>query len=329
MKPPKGGAPPRIAASPRADLLTKKPPVSPAVARMVEAAKPKPPRPPKPAPAPKPVAIVKPAPVLAVQPTAQNTALPTYASHRREIDKDVTKAVNALAKTHGLSPAEYKRQATEALKEIVGNADAYVRVADSETLRSILKDGRFKSQFETGTSGGTFAPEKRRQIEAKIIGLSPAVPDDQRPIYGYLSGRNFASTGEAETARHILPMYGRVVVRLKPAIKQGATFTRGDSLTREDEVQATPIEAPTLASGLMSLSANNERYDPLAIKAKLGTGDAAIDIMTVSTSYVEAQYLGGVKVSDIAEVAFNAEPDAATRALLAAAGIPYRVTKTK
>ena len=62
-----------------------------------------------------------------------------------------------------------------------------VRVAhrtDIKSLEGILRDGHFKSQFETGTSGEAFAPKRRAELEYALMGYGRNIRAEDRPIYG-------------------------------------------------------------------------------------------------------------------------------------------------
>lgn len=93
--------------------------------------------------------------------------------------------------------------------------------ADDAGIYGILRDRQFKSQFETGHSGGLLAPDLRRRVEAEQLGVPLDTPDAQRPIYGAL--------GMAPGMRNI-EQYGNHTFILKPDVKQRSTYTLGDSL---------------------------------------------------------------------------------------------------
>jgi hypothetical protein len=93
--------------------------------------------------------------------------------------------------------------------------------ANDAGIAGILRDQRFKSQFETGSSGGAFAPDLRRDIEATYLKVPLDTPDAKRPIYGALG---------LAPLMPFVRSYGDYTFLLKPEVKQRSTYTLGDSL---------------------------------------------------------------------------------------------------
>ncbi|MHB8867445.1 MAG: phage minor head protein [Thermoleophilia bacterium] len=141
----------------------------------------------------------------------------------------------------------------------------------------VLEDGRFESQFESGTSGGNLDTDLRMRAEKAGLGIPEDIDPTQRPIYGY-------SYGSAQR-------YGEVEWTLKEAVKDRATMTLGDSLGgfMEDRIIGTPMRAPGL-----------EGFH----------GEWATDVLLRqgldSVPYVETQIQGGVALEDVAEVRIRA-----------------------
>lgn len=173
-------------------------------------------------------------------------------------------------------------------------------------LPSIVEAGRFKNQHETGTSGGMNDPQYRRDFEERHFNYPKGVPGDALPVYGYMaSTRNSTTRGEASTRRQ----YGNAEVILKPGIKARTSLTHADSLGGHRD--AVPYH------DVVSGKADAERY----------TGGSP------ETSYTEAQYHGGVRLSDIERIDIHDAGyghDSASyipsspRGALQEAGIPYR-----
>lgn len=143
----------------------------------------------------------------------------------------------------------------EALKE------GKVTIAiDRVSLESVLKDGRFKTQFETKKSGGLLDPRIRKVGEVAALDLPTNTKPKDRPIYGYLtnntkrawewmdrkdnSGRfwdNILSVNNPD-----VDQYGELRVVLKDSTRKRATVTIGDSLR-------TGVLADTLESEVHDL----------------------------------------------------------------------------
>jgi hypothetical protein len=141
----------------------------------------------------------------------------------------------------------------------------------------VLRDGRFKTQFETGTSSGMFDMAARRASEAAGLGIPTDAPVGDRPIYGY-----FDVQGEDASN------YGSVQFVLKDAVKARTTATAGDSLGlfAADLVIGTPCLAPAIGSLDGEIGNINRGYRD-------------------SMFYVEAQIQGGVTLDDVQELVFK------------------------
>ena len=106
-------------------------------------------------------------------------------------------------------------------RTILDEGQARIRMHD-EGVRGFLRDGRFKTQHETGYSGGgMFDPRLRESVESTLW------PDmDDYPIYGYFHDPDVPDTDNSE-------YYGAWVMVLKDDLKDRMTMTVGDSLMDE------------------------------------------------------------------------------------------------
>jgi len=86
----------------------------------------------------------------------------------------------------------------------------------------IRNDGRFKSQFETGTSEGTLSPRYRRATEHALWGIPEDSPMHLRPIYGHIA--DLSNLGSSS--------YGKWGAVLDPSVKARSTFFLDDSLNQ-------------------------------------------------------------------------------------------------
>jgi hypothetical protein len=165
-------------------------------------------------------------------------------------------------------------------------------------LDDILNDGRFKAQFETGSSSGYFDYDARGEIETDIMNnkgfsLSKA---KSATIYGYLAKK------ENVYDNNNLDHYGDVVVVLKKEARKRTTFVEGDSLDENHNgkyrTSPSPIDIPSIYS--LKPSRHETKLN------KIENPDFQVGGREVSP-YWEAQIHGGVKVSDIEKVVFTSD----------------------
>ena len=234
----------------------------------------------------------------------------------RTIDRDIASSVSQQARAAGMTIAEFKEEVARHAKALLDDADVYSRV-HSDTLIKIIKDGRFKSQFETRTSQGILDTVVRSDLEKNLFGHAKDIPVNQRPIYGYL-----ASDGDGHISKFAsVDCYGDIAVKFKPSVRARTTFTVDDSLNRNYDgpgALADPLLSPTHRS----LMHKNE--GPLSWNS-IETPFQRDDVIS---SYMEAQVHKGLSIDDIAEVIFrkkNARPPIALTQKLDRLGIPWRI----
>ena len=185
---------------------------------------------------------------------------------------------------------------------------------DGSSLVEVLDDGRFQTQFETGTTGGILDNQGRILDEFRTQGVEKDAPAEERPIYGYLisdtEGRDISAhsdmvfqgltsddlTSEQERDANLLrtelytqsitsiinpqaDQYGSIRVVLKDSVSENTTFTLGDSL-RESK-----FSAPMGTTVTESVAVQQGLADAVDSPDEIG--------------YIEAQVHGGVSVSDI------------------------------
>jgi hypothetical protein len=169
----------------------------------------------------------------------------------------------------------YEEAEARILAEMQEAAKAPISIrAGLKGAEGIVADERFKNQFETGTSGGAFAPDFRRECEYNGLGVPVGAGADARPIYGYLAyGTNYAT------------QYGMVEFRLKESVKNRATMTADDSLAGFDQryLVGTPVNKPGLG----------------------GADDNADRIIHKEIDYYEVQIKGGIGLKDVQQVIFH------------------------
>jgi hypothetical protein len=159
------------------------------------------------------------------------------------------------------------------LKEILATQPVTLNLT-SDDLEKVFKDGRFKSQFETGDSMGAYNPEKRNETEAIVFGYpTRTTSPEKRPIYGSIPEFGAAALGRPGESGTWL--YGDTRVVLKDSVRSRTTFTAGDSL----------------GMGWNPSSVENPRLNGASLTTK-----------KPYVGYIEAQIHGGVKISDIKEL---------------------------
>jgi hypothetical protein len=173
------------------------------------------------------------------------------------------------------------------------------RFMEDDHLLELLtsKDKRFKSQFETGHSGGYMSPETRRRAEKRGLGLPEDLPHRERPIYGFIEG---GATS-----------YGNCRVFFKHSVDARTTITCGDSLS--DFESGSMVGTPFLDPGLEGVDSRSRSV-------------VARDAM--SMSYMESQTYGGIGIDEVDKVVFHtSRTDRRTvtkiKAELDKLGIPY------
>ena len=225
------------------------------------------------------------------------------------------KQAEKLAARHGMTVAEYEAAANARYAEILARSDLSTQV-DDYTLQLILADGRFKTQFETGTSMGLLSTEARSNAEDFMFGLSRGIAARERPFYGHMYDPEIGSIGDALS-------YGDVQVVFKASTRQRATITGTDSLEIGEadyapSVKPSPLTNPSVRS-VRVMDAPDTPYlnsDPLAAQR----------LNEIEISYTEAQIHGGVSVQDIDRVVFTGSgPSPELRKQLEDAGIPWIV----
>lgn len=205
------------------------------------------------------------------------------------------------AEKRKMTVEQYDYEVSNRLKQINDAADPVVRVPDESVLQKILDDGRFKSQFESGTSTGLFEPTMRADVEKALFGASEELAANKRPIYGMLMDTTNMNQGKA---------YGNVVIKLdRAAIQNRTTMTYGDSLaaTAKPRLLSAP-DMNCITSGGWG-SEMQRGLDPLgwldnAAKYAASEGEK-VGLTHVVSSYAEIQVHGGLSTKDIAEVVFQ------------------------
>lgn len=228
--------------------------------------KPPPRKPPAPTPAPGEDPLGK------VKPSAAGTS-----RLMGETSRSASWFLRRRAEEAGMSVEAYRDALEAHLRQLLAGVQFNKRV-NAEDLVSILRDGRFKSQFETGTSGGALNPSYRASQEQLMFSYPRGMAAARRPIYGYL-------TSGVDDEFMNLMRYGHIRVVFRESIADRTTFVLDDSLN------AMPTRAPSPVRNPRWYSHQLDNLDPLAFTK-----------VEEIVPYTEAQYHGGVARTDIAHV---------------------------
>jgi hypothetical protein len=204
------------------------------------------------------------------------------------LDKEIIPRL-AFATGFTSTSTSNEEAAKEVEKAVVAGVRKFVDDQQPRIRRSIrsapliLEDGRFKTQFETGRSGGTFGIDDRRKAELNGMGVPEDIDDKLRPIYGYY-----------KTPTHQAKDFGDVEYVFKKSVVSRTTITVGDSL--------------------YSFGVNHSVASPALQPAKEMIADAktAVNMVhgdgDISDSYIEAQIHGGVTLEDVDYIILHRDP---------------------
>ncbi len=213
------------------------------------------------------------------------------------------------------SAAQVRRAMVEEMRSQLSDAAIVVRRRRESSLVDILQSGRMKTQFETGTSGGSVAPEMRAAFEQRTWGYARDLDPKLRPIYGYLSPAGV----DAETNAYQAAQYGEIRIVLKDSVRSRTSFMVGDSLGSSS---ATPTAMDAPGWEAFNVSPGTGWRSPGGLGRDYGSEAFQRD------QYVETQIHGGVTPDDIAEVVFTHgyTPSKETVDALRRANVPWRVS---
>ena len=191
------------------------------------------------------------------------------------------------AKNNHLSTLEFLSEFQKKVERLIESSHIFSAV-DVKVLENILlRDGRFKSQFETSTSNGLLDPDYRAEVEESMFGYAEDLPPAERPIYCYFSDAEHGEntyTGKNPPPNNTF-QYGPVTIELNDGVKNRATITGQDSLGSKKEYPPTPFKCPHL----VSFKIFRESFD------LVGSWNSASAV----DRYTEAQIHGGLSALDI------------------------------
>lgn len=213
-------------------------------------------------------------------------ALPTYAPSdqvRRMATTYIDDGITRLARERKTTPAEIEAKLARAVAELT-QGDLAIRLP-SELLEDVLTNGRFKTQFETGTSKGLIGTNTRSTAEYLGMGVPENIEARLRPVYGYVD------LGEA--TRKATSGYGDLSFVLKAETRGRTGVTVGDSLFNFESgrVASMPVAAPTKEAW------DNHLRELLEYAEKRD-----LDRLLHHIEYMEIQVQNGVRLGDVRAV---------------------------
>lgn len=219
-------------------------------------------------------------------------------THIIEIERKFEAAYKREATDMGMSVEAYKAVLQDLVEKMIEKSKGYIAIRHNTVLPLIFApDGRFKSQFETGTSGGALSSRSRSNTEYGFFGFKndPKFEAEKRPIYGYMTNQQTGWTGE-ERHRPNVGGYGNTFCKIKDEkFKSSATFTVGDSLHQYDHQAATPVGKPHFTSFGTALS----KTEIDRIKKYISGEISSLH------GYIEVQYHDQLQLSDIESVKYS------------------------
>ena len=242
-------------------------------------------------------------PAIAPKSTATPQSLKNYDKKSKQFNEDERK------RRKGGVTEEQAKEVSNELARIIENSD-FCMNRSLRSFKLILKDGRFKNLFETGTSSGSTSTYAREKTEKQLFGIEGNIKPEERPKYGYMCERGVKDTKTADWYGD----GGEVRIKFKrDRVIQNATYTLGDSLDyykSKPELVAGRVANPSLA-GLDAVGCG-DNYDShckidKTINALKGYKDGSDFAKKngYSDKYLEVQYHGKLTVDDIEEVTFE------------------------
>jgi hypothetical protein len=182
------------------------------------------------------------------------------------------------------------------------NMDPFKNVGGRPLLRLFCEDpeGRYRTQFDTGTSGGSTNLDARRGWERRLFGDAYDGHDSERPKYGNV---NFLAHMEGDRAAG---QYGESFLFLRPEVRNRCTITSKDSSHNDARIgtlqhcahvllhmieMCPPSHRPKLVEVLHLLG------DSTNDKALAAIGARIDGLRRLKLHYVELQIHGAVRFS--------------------------------
>lgn len=231
----------------------------------------------------------------------QDAIMKNYQKHSEKWMKEVV-----LAK---ISESEAQDIAA-AMKELIDNNDFCMRVSP-QALLGILESGKFKNQFETGTSNGLFSPETRKSAAKALFGASTStLKPEEYEVYGYLGLKDKEEEFYLESPIYEgIQQYGGIAITFKKdRLKGHVTYTCEDSL--RPALRGKTIVGDTSkpsAAGITSYSLKNAANTAKTWESEYELNPFWVSDEVFRGSYIELQYTRKPTLQDIEVVTIPKE----------------------
>lgn len=203
----------------------------------------------------------------------------------------------------GIVNKETENLIIENMKNILNSGDYAMRFKD-EYIENLVKDGRFKNQFETGTSGGTIHKGYRKTATRNLFGIeTKGFKAKDYEKYGYLAPKDYEE--DFMSSFHGgLHNYGTTIIKFdKEKLRNRITYTIDDSLgpAVNRQIIADKITKPTLGS----ISTNNIEIINSVIDSRGIFELRDLKENIYGFRYIELQYHGDLTLKDVKEICFT------------------------
>ena len=240
---------------------------------------------------------------------------------------------NTLARELNISKEEAQSILDKKIKEIIQDSEVAIR-ADSKSILNILKNGKIKNLFETGTGKGSTDINHRAGGEDYLYGISEDANIKDRPIYGLAMPKLDTTNSDVlEFYRNQGSHYGDVIIMLnKDKIVNNSTFTCGNSLEYNQQVAVSDYSNPTYnGSPFRHIFSNIDFSNPSNFQEQWSNVSLLNTFRDNAKSYLEVQVHGEANhTTDIIDkIIFPQEPSWQIKRQLDKAGINWEVLPTE
>lgn len=221
------------------------------------------------------------------------------------------KQLSALAELMNKSIEEVEDLLQRKIEELMEKSQFFRATETDVFLRHIINgERRYKSQFETGRSNGSYLPSRRSEKEGELFGFPAHYSPEgletvkYRPIYGYFSLDKNGILNDAGKHPPInsVSNYGSVTVKIKTEVaKQRTTMAFRDTLYMTN-IPLTPVALPHYSAFFFFRGTPEHRLKMLQAFLDEPIDNGTFSRMRSPFSYTEAQYHGGLSVDDIESV---------------------------
>lgn len=238
-----------------------------------------------------------------------SSGTPASKATQAQYQKLASKEYATFARRRGMDVKAYTQAVDKKATSLLKDAQPWI-AARPEALESILHEGQFRASTEARFGEDADYQALRTGIEQQYFGTAPEATE--RPIYGYASAH---PDGDMTNAGGInkVAMYGSVSIKLKPVMREQATWTGDDSYSAYGTLLPTKLTAPDHRSFRAD-------EDPLLYEN-----------LPDVPNYPELQFHGGVQRTAIDEVVFTNASDLTEtlQSALERRNIPYRIVGQK